>query len=135
MRPGGAAGRGGSIVNLSSIGGIRGLQTLTAYCTSKGAVRMMTKAAIECAQLGYGIRINSVHPGIIKTDMGSQVIENLAALGLAPSVEEADKFVESIHTMGYGSSRDVSDVVLFLASEACPWMTGSELVCDGGATA
>jgi 3alpha(or 20beta)-hydroxysteroid dehydrogenase len=136
MRPGGAAGRGGSIVNLSSIGGIRGLQTLTAYCTSKGAVRMMTKAAaIECAHLGYGIRINSVHPGIVKTDMGSQVVENLAALGLAPSVEAADDFVESLHPLGYGSSEDVSSAVLFLASEACPWMTGSELVCDGGATA
>ncbi len=136
MKPGGASGSGGSIVNLSSIAGLRGLESLTAYCTSKGAVRLMTKAAaVECARLGYGIRINSVHPGIVKTDMGSNVINNLVTLGLAPNNEAADQYVRSLHPQGYGSSQDVSDVVLFLASDACPWMTGAELVCDGGATA
>jgi NAD(P)-dependent dehydrogenase (short-subunit alcohol dehydrogenase family) len=136
MRPGGQAGKGGAIVNLSSIAGLRGIPSLTSYCTSKGAVRLMTKAAaVECARLDYGIRINSVHPGIVKTDMGANVVANMAALGLAPSIEAADRDVEAMHPLGYGSSQDVADVVLFLASEACPWMTGAELVCDGGCTA
>ena len=136
MRPGGASGRGGSIINLSSVAGLVGSPSLTAYCASKGAVRLMTKAAaIEAAQLGYGVRINSIHPAIIKTDMGTNVVNNLVRVGLAPDEESADAFVQSRHPMGYGQPRDVAAAVLHLASPASAWMTGSELVLDGGATA
>src|SRR5439155_2493456 len=70
MRPGGMAGRGGSIVNMSSGAGIRAAAALGAYCTSKGAVRLMSKAAaIECGRLGYGIRVNSVHPGVVRSEL------------------------------------------------------------------
>ena len=72
MSPGGAAGRGGSIINMSSVAGIIGTLAHTAYNTSKGAVRLLTKAtAVECAQLGNGIRVNSIHPAIIATKMGA----------------------------------------------------------------
>lgn len=136
MRPGGPAGNGGSIVNLSSIAGLVGMPTLGAYCTSKAAVRVMNKAAaVECARLGYGIRVNSVHPGIIKTQMGVNVVNNLARLGMAPDEASADVYVESLHPMGYGQPSDVANAVLYLASDAARWTTGAELVIDGGATA
>ncbi|MNN31488.1 Cyclopentanol dehydrogenase [compost metagenome] len=136
MRPGGASGRGGSIINLSSVAGLIGMPSLTAYCASKGAVRLMTKAtAIESARLGYGVRINSVHPAIIKTDMGANVVNNLVRVGLAPDEASADAYVESLHPLGYGQPRDVASAVLFLASPASAWMTGAELVLDGGASA
>ncbi|BAN48676.1 glucose 1-dehydrogenase [Metapseudomonas resinovorans] len=136
MRPGGASGRGGSIINLSSVAGLIGMPSLTAYCTAKGAVRLMTKAtAVESAKLGYGVRINSVHPAIIKTDMGANVVNNLVRVGLAPDAASADAFVESLHPLGYGQPRDVASAVLYLASPASGWMTGAELVLDGGASA
>lgn len=136
MRPDGIAGNGGSIINLSSVAGLVGMPTLTAYCTSKGAVRLMSKAAaVEAAKLGYGVRINSVHPAIIKTDMGTNVVKNVARLGLAPDEASADAYVESLHPLGYGHPRDVASAVLFLASPASAWMTGSEMVVDGGASA
>lgn len=136
MRPGGTSGRGGSIVNLSSVAGLVGSASLTAYCASKGAVRLMTKAtAVESAMLGYGVRINSVHPAIIKTDMGTNVVNNLVRVGLAPDEASADDLVQSQHPMGYGHPHDVASAVLYLASAASGWMTGAELVIDGGLTA
>jgi NAD(P)-dependent dehydrogenase (short-subunit alcohol dehydrogenase family) len=136
MRPGGGAGRGGSIVNLSSAAGLVGVPTLGAYCASKGAVRLMTKAAaVECARLGYGIRVNSVHPGIVKTEMGSNVVRNFARLGLAPDEAAADAFISSMHPLGYGQPADVAHAVIYLASNASRWTTGAEIVLDGGATA
>lgn len=136
MRPGGAAGRGGSIVNLSSVAGLVGQPTLGAYCASKGAVRLLSKAAaVECGRLGYGIRVNSIHPGIVKTQMGVNVIRNFAALGLAPDEATADALVQGMHPIGYGEPADVASAVLFLAGGASRWITGAEIVTDGGATA
>lgn len=136
MRPGGAAGQGGSIVNLSSVAGWVGSPTLGAYCASKGAVRLLTKAAaVECGKLGYGIRVNSVHPGVVKTEMGVNVVNNFAKLGLAPDEASADAMIESLHPLGYGQPSDVANAVLFLAGDASRWVTGAELVTDGGATA
>src|SRR5579885_3386347 len=81
MAPGGAAGKGGAIVNLSSVAGLIGTSGHIAYHTSKGAVRLLTKAAaIECAQLGTGIRVNSVHPAIVQTDMGTNFIRHFVDL-------------------------------------------------------
>ena len=82
MAPGGAAGRGGSIVNLSSVAGIIGTAAHVAYHSSKGAVRLITKAlAIECAALKSGIRVNSVHQGIVETQMGSDFVSQLVGPG------------------------------------------------------
>ena len=136
MRPGGAAGKGGSIINLSSVAGLVGMPALGGYCASKGAVRLLNKsAAIEFARLGYGIRVNSIHPAIVKTEMGVNVVHGLVATGLAPDDASADAYVESLHPIGYGQPQDVSSAVLYLASDASRWSTGSELVIDGGTSA
>lgn len=136
MRPGGAAGRGGVIVNVSSVAGLIGMPGLGGYCASKAAVRLMTKAAaLEFAALDYGIRVNSIHPAIVKTDMGAKVVNGMAAIGLAPDEASADAYVQSLHPSGYGRPQDVAEGVLFLASDASRWSNGSELVLDGGVTA
>lgn len=136
MRPGGACGAGGSIVNLSSVAGLVGQPTLGAYGASKGAVRLLTKAAaIECARLGFGIRVNSIHPSIVKTEMGVNVVRNFAKFGLVPDEASADALLESLHPLGYGKPSDVASAVVFLAGDGARWITGTELVTDGGASA
>lgn len=127
---------GSSIVNLSSVAGIIGTTAHVAYHSSKGAVRLMTKAAaIECAQLGTGIRVNSIHPGIVKTDMGANFIKDFVNLGLAPDYATAETSIKALHPMGFGETADVANAVIYLASDAAKWVTGSELVVDGGLTA
>ncbi len=136
MRPGGQAGKGGSIINLSSVAGLVGVVGLSAYCSAKGAVRMMSKsAALECAGLGYGVRVNSIHPGLVESKMGSQLIREVAAMGLAGDEAGADALLAAMHPLGYGLPDDVSSAVCYLASDAARWITGSELVLDGGLTA
>lgn len=136
MRPGGPAGKGGAIVSLSSASGIVGAPLLGAYCASKGAVRNMSKAAaVECGRLGYGIRVNTVHPGLVANDMGLELIKDFVKMGLAPDEESATAFAESVHPIGFGQPSDVAKAVLYLASDAARWTTGAELVIDGGQTA
>ncbi|MGQ0620075.1 MAG: glucose 1-dehydrogenase [Panacagrimonas sp.] len=137
MSPGGSSGRGGSIVNLSSVAGMIGTTGHAAYHTSKGAVRLLTKAAaVECAQLRTGIRVNSVHPGIVATEMGSNFIQHFVDLRLAPDYATAEAALKAAHPMGhFGEPDDVACAVLYLASAASKWITGAELVLDGGFTA
>jgi len=137
MAPGGAAGKGGSIVNLSSVAGLIGTSAHIAYHTSKGAVRLMTKAAaVECAQLGTGVRVNSVHPAIVGTTMGTQFVQDFVDLKLAPDYAAAEAAIKGAHPIGrFGEPSDVASAVLYLASDAAKWVTGSELVLDGGYTA
>jgi 3alpha(or 20beta)-hydroxysteroid dehydrogenase len=137
MRPGGAAGKGGSIVNLSSIAGLIGVTALGAYNASKGAVRIFTKSvAVECGQLKTGIRCNSIHPGVVWTDMGKHFINNFVDLKLSPDFATAEAAFKAAHPIGqFGEPRDIAAAALFLASDASRWITGSELVVDGGYTA
>ncbi|WP_420473512.1 glucose 1-dehydrogenase [Noviherbaspirillum sp. ST9] len=136
MRPGGKAGRGGSIVNISSLAGIVGFPGISAYGASKGAVRIMSKdVAVECGKLGYGIRCNSVHPAVIETDMGDIFIEENARLAGA-SIDEIRKVLKAMHPLGrFGSVRDIANAVRFLCSDASAWITGIELAVDGGFSA
>lgn len=122
---------GGSIVNLSSIEGLVGDPGLAAYNASKGAVRLLTKsAALYCARAGTKIRVNSVHPGYIWTPMVRHALE---ASGNAAEMQRA---LEALHPVGHlGEPDDIAYGVLYLASDESTFVTGSELVIDGGYTA
>jgi len=116
---------GGSIVNISSIAGLTGGRT-SSYAASKGAVRLLTKStAIQYA--ADGIRCNSVHPGVIETPM---------TVPLTLNTQEGRELNASRHPLGrFGQPEDIAYGVLFLASDESSFMTGSELVIDGGLTA
>jgi 3alpha(or 20beta)-hydroxysteroid dehydrogenase len=120
-----AAGRG-SIVNISSIEGLAGMPYLIAYTSTKFAIRGMTKVA--ALELGpHGIRVNSVHPGMIETDM----VKDAAGghdIDLSPAAKR-------IALRRMGQSEDIAEVVLFLASDKSGYVTGAEIAADGGATA
>ncbi len=116
---------GGSIVNISSVAGIIGSAMSTAYNASKGAVRLLTKStAVQYA--ADNIRINSVHPGPIETDMLDLVF---------PEEGMREQRTVNIPMGRMGMPDDVAKGVLFLASDEASYMTGSELVIDGGFTA
>ena len=125
---------GGSIVNLSSIYGQLAGPMHAAYSASKGAVRLMTKGvAVEFARSGSGIRVNSVHPGPVETALGLSGLEPAIAAGRFPDMEAAKAFVAAGFPMGrWANTGDVAGAVLFLASDASRFMTGTELVVDGG---
>ncbi|ANU14390.1 3-oxoacyl-[acyl-carrier protein] reductase [Planococcus halocryophilus Or1] len=113
---------GGSIVNISSMNGIVG--GAIGYTDTKFAVRGMTKAAaLECAN--YGIRVNSVHPGVIATPMVVQEDTKAAV----------EAFSKTIPMKRLAESEEVSNMVLFLASDDASYSTGSEFIIDGGLTA
>ncbi|MEZ5961402.1 MAG: SDR family oxidoreductase [Hyphomonadaceae bacterium] len=122
---------GGSIINLSSIEGLIGDGNLAAYNASKGGVRIFTKsAALHCAKAGYKIRVNSVHPGYIWTPM----VQNY--LAAQPDPKAAKEFAASLHPIGHlGEPDDIAYGVLYLASDESKFVTGAELVIDGGYTA
>lgn len=137
MKPGGAAGQGGSIINLSSVAGLRGYSGLSAYCGSKGAVKLLTKAAaVEFGNLKYGIRVNSIHPGLIPTNMGEAVLEGFVNAGLGANESVVQQAFERATPLGMkGVPSDIAKAALFLASDQSPWVTGAEIVVDGGTTA
>ncbi|MFB3813389.1 MAG: glucose 1-dehydrogenase [Terriglobales bacterium] len=134
MKPGGIAGRGGSIINMASVCAMVAFYAASAYTASKGAVRAMTKvAAIECGRNGYGIRVNSVHPGVIRTNMLVEGAATQEKLGLIPKAEEAEALYTAATPIGrLGESLDIAQAVLYLASPASSFVTGAELVVDGG---
>ena len=137
MAPGGRAGRGGSIINLSSIAGLAGFDGLSAYCASKGAVRLLTKStAVECGHRQQNVRINSVHPGVIWTKMADNLLIHTAELGIAPDYATAEAAYKAAHPLGhFGEPSDIANVILFLASDASKFVTGAEFAVDGGYTA
>lgn len=124
---------GGSIVNIASIEGILGEAVLPAYNASKGGVRIFTRsAAIHCARSGYGIRINNVCPGFAETQMVSGA---LAALTSQVAQDFAVKTLARIPMGRFGKPSEIAAAVLFLASDESSYVTGSDLVVDGGMTA
>ena len=120
---------GGSVINVSSIMGKVASPGAAAYCASKGGVLMLTKAAaLEWAPLN--IRVNSIHPGYIDTPLVSKVIREV------DNGNELRELLISRHALGrLGLPREIADAVVFLASDESSFMTGSELVVDGGYTA
>jgi NAD(P)-dependent dehydrogenase (short-subunit alcohol dehydrogenase family) len=123
---------GGSIINISSIEGMVGEPNVAAYNYSKGGVRIFTKsAALHCAKEGYPIRVNSVHPGFILTAM---VEEGIGSMPQEVQDEMNARLDREIPLKGMGEPLDIANGCLFLASEESKYMTGSELVIDGGYT-
>ena len=127
------ASKGGSIVNIASIEGIVGEALLPAYNASKAAVRLLSKStAIHCARSGYGVRVNSVCPGFVGTELVSNALAQLS---------EADAQALAAVTIGripmgrFGEPAEIANVVLFLASDESSYVTGADLVVDGGLTA
>src|SRR5438045_1893734 len=126
---------GGSIIMTSSIAGLRGSATLAGYCATKGGVRLFGKAiAMECAARGDNIRVNTVHPGIIDTPIWSKIRPDLVGGGRNAPID-----IEEIGRAGaplgrVGKPQDIANGVLFLASDASNYITGTELVLDGGIT-
>jgi len=125
-------GQGGSIINLSSIEGLIGEPNTAAYNASKGGVRIFTKsAALHCAAKGYGIRINSIHPGYIMTRLVGDALESLPE---EESQALLARVMNEIPLGNPGEPVDIANGCLFLASDEAKYMTGSELVIDGGYT-
>jgi len=118
--------RGGSIINTSSILGFIGLPLTANYAASKGGVRLLSKAAaVECAQRGLKIRVNSVHPGFIDTNMVASAIQDRG-----PQLRQMIEQMQPTGSMG--EAADIAEGILYLASDAAKFVTGSELVIDGG---
>lgn len=131
-----ASGQGGSIINMSSVAGLKGSAILAGYCASKGAVRLFTKSvALECAAAKDEIRINSVHPGIIETPIWDDIMgtgepgDN--ARPSRPATLDA-MTTEAVPLGKKGYPLDIANGVLWLASEESRYVTGAELVIDGG---
>jgi NAD(P)-dependent dehydrogenase (short-subunit alcohol dehydrogenase family) len=127
---------GGSIIMMSSLAGLRGAPGLSAYSASKGGVRLFAKSiAMECASAGDGIRVNSVHPGIIDTPIWGKIPTGAAGRGQNAPIdpEERAKLAAPLGRAGHAS--EIASGVLYLASDASSYVTGTELVIDGGLNA
>ncbi len=129
--------QGSAIVNLASVAGLVGSQIDPLYSLTKGGVTLFTKStALEFGRKGYRIRVNSIHPGVIDTDMGQQTFAMRAqALG-TNDTEATRKLSTSMHPIGrLGVADDIAKGIVFLASDDAGFMTGAGLVVDGGYTA
>ena len=117
---------GGSIINLSSVAGLTGTGAYVSYCTSKGAVRLMTYALADA--LGpEGVRVNAIHPGLIETKMTT---DDVPIVG----TEQGEAYTESIPSRRAGKPEDIADAALYLASDLSDYVNGESLVVDGGMT-
>ena len=117
----------GSIINISSIAGIRGYGTLSPYCAAKGGIKLMTFAL--AAELGpRNIRVNSIHPGVIETEM---VVEDVPIIG---SGDQEEQWKLSVPLRRFGQPEEIADAAVYLASDMSSYVTGEALIVDGGAS-
>lgn len=128
---------GSAIVNTSSIAGLVGSQLDPLYSMTKGGVKLFTKSsALHFARKKQKVRVNSIHPGVIDTDMGAQTFVSRAQKQGLNDPAVAKEFSASMHPIGrLGLPEDIAKGIVFLASDDAGFMTGSELVVDGGITA
>jgi 3alpha(or 20beta)-hydroxysteroid dehydrogenase len=134
MRPGGPAGEGGAVVNIASVAATIAFPGIAGYSATKSAVDRLTRvAAMESGRLGYGVRVNCVYPGLVATEMGLQLAQDVVRVGLFGSVDEAIGAVVGLTPSGrLGEVADMADAVVFLASDGARFITGAGLPVDGG---
>ncbi|MCY1145742.1 SDR family oxidoreductase [Actinoplanes sp. Pm04-4] len=134
MRPGGAAGNGGVVINVASVAATIAFPGISVYSATKSGVDRLTRvAAMESGKLGYGVRVNCVYPGLVPTAMGAGLANDVARLGLFASPEEAVGAVVELTPSGrLGEVADMADAVVFLASDASRFINGAGLPVDGG---
>ena len=134
MRPGGAAGKGGSVLNISSVAATIAFPAIAGYSATKSAVDRATRiAAVESGKLGYGVRVNCLYPGLVPTDMGMKLAADIVAAGLSPSIEAAVGDVIGQTPLGrLGEVSDMADAAVFMCSDAARFITGIGLPVDGG---
>ena len=134
MRPEGAAGKGGVILNLASVAAISATPGLAVYSASKAAVSNLTwVGAAESGRQGYGVRVNSLCPSLIDTAMGKKLIKDFAEMGFGESIGEVeDALLERMPIGRYGTVKDVVEAALYLCSERSSFLTGVSLPVDGG---
>lgn len=132
MRPG--AGAGGAIVNISSVAATIAFPAIAGYSATKSAVDRLTRVgALESGKLGYGVRVNCLYPGLVPTQMGMQLADDLVGAGLWPTTEAAVTEVIGQTPLGrLGEVSDMADAVIFLCSDAARFITGAGLPVDGG---
>ena len=126
MRPGGVAGTGGSVINISSVAATIPFPGISGYSATKSAVDRFTRvAAAESGKLGYGVRVNCIYPGLVATEMGLGLAADMEKLGLWPSAEAAVGDVIGLTPLGrLGEVNDMADAVVFLSSDAARFITG-----------
>jgi len=134
MRPGGAAGAGGTVINVASVAATIAFPGIAVYSATKSGVDRLTRvAAMESGKLGYGVRVNCVYPGLVPTAMGAGLASDVAEIGLFGSPEEAVGAVVELTPAGrLGTVEDMADAVVFLASDASRFVNGAGLPVDGG---
>jgi 3alpha(or 20beta)-hydroxysteroid dehydrogenase len=134
MRPGGAAGAGGTVINVASVAATIAFPAISVYSATKSGVDRLTRvAAMESGKLGYGVRVNCIYPGLVPTAMGAGLANDMATLGLYPSPEEAVGAVVELTPSGrLGEVSDIADAVVFLASDKARFVNGVGLPVDGG---
>ena len=134
MRPGGVAGTGGTVINVASVAATIVFPAISIYSATKSAVDRLTRiAALESGKLGYGVRVNCIYPGLVPTEMGAGLANDMAKLGLFGSPEEAVGAVIDLTPSGrLGEVADMADAVVFLASDASRFINGAGIPVDGG---
>jgi NAD(P)-dependent dehydrogenase (short-subunit alcohol dehydrogenase family) len=127
---------GGSVIMMSSLAGLRGAAGLAGYCATKGGVRLFAKAvAMECASFGDRIRVNSVHPGIIDTPIWGKIPAGAATGGQNAPIDPEERAKLATPLARAGQAKEIAQGVLYLASDASSYVTGTELIIDGGMNA
>ncbi|MHC1561342.1 SDR family NAD(P)-dependent oxidoreductase [Actinomycetospora sp. C-140] len=134
MRPGGAAGAGGAVINVASVAATIAFPAIAGYSATKSGVDRLTRvAAMESGKLGYGVRVNCLYPGLVPTDMGVKLAVETSGLGLFESPDAAVAAVVELTPSGrLAEVSDIADAAVFLASDAARFVNGVGLPVDGG---
>ena len=134
MRPQGRPGKGGAVVNISSVAANIAFPAISAYSATKSAVDRLTRVgAMEAGKLGYGVRVNCIYPGLVPTEMGMKLAGDVVASGLFESPEAAvGAIVAQTPLARLGAVDEMADAVVFLCSDKARFITGTGLAVDGG---